>query len=138
MIRQHVCIPGEYPWCLDILYDARPHDVREIIMRLSDMGCAMRHLARAEDLILSGVPNQGLTYSDKDNHHSLIVVGFATSVGSTINTLSHEINHAVDHISQYYGIPYASEANSYLTGDLAEAIWNNAVECIRDLWFGQR
>lgn len=129
MIRQHVCFP-KYHWCVDILYDVKPKDTGFILDKLADLRCPMRNLVKAEDLLLSGVPNEGLTYSNKHEHRTLIVVGHATSVGEWLSTISHEVNHLADHIAQYYDMPYGGEEHAYLTGDIAKAIYSNAVEHI--------
>lgn len=132
-MRQRIHIP-KYDWIVDIMYDVRPRDAKEAAMRLADMGCPMRHICRAEDLILSGVPNQGFTYTDRDDRHTLVVIGHASSIGEFFNSFSHECNHTVDHISQYYGIPLDSEENAYLTGDMAALIWEDAVRCAIKIW----
>lgn len=124
-----------YEWDIDILYDARPKDASEVVMRLADMGCSEYNLCQAEDLLLSGKPNQGLTFSDRQEHHTLIVVGRASNVGQFINTFVHELDHCVDHISQYYGIGYASEENSYLMGDLVGMICEDAYRKAKILFY---
>lgn len=120
----------QYDWNITIYYDVMPRDANRIINALYDMGCATHYLRYAEKLLKSGCYNQGLTYSDKWNKHSIIVVGRAVSIGQYINTLVHEVDHLVDHISQYYGIAYESEDNSYLIGDVAEAIYEDAIRCL--------
>lgn len=128
MIHQHVCIHNQLPWCIDILYDVKPKDADTVLSALSEMGCHPKHLYHAEDMLRSGIPNEGLTYSDKRNKRTLIIVGHATSIGEFISTVVHEVDHLTDHISQYYNIPYDSEENSYLIGDIAKTIYEDAVE----------
>lgn len=132
MIHQTLRIP-HYDWRLDICYDARSRDAAEIMASLYKMGCSEYHLDKACDLIHSGIANQGLTYTDRHRRHSLVVICHVTSVGQFINTLTHEIDHLNDHISQYYNIPYSSEENSYLMGDVMEMIYNNALQTIKFL-----
>lgn len=133
MIRQRIKIPSA-DWRVDILYDARPSNADDILDMLWDMGCARHHLYKAEDLMKSGIPNQGLTYSDKYNRHTLIVVGHSSSVGEFLSSIIHEVDHLTDHISQYFGIPFDSEENSYLIGDIAKTIYENAVLKVFDLF----
>lgn len=127
MIVQHLTIP-KYDWDVEICYDVKPRDTERIINGLYRLGCNRKHLSYARNLLRSGVPNQGLTYSDRYNHHTLIVIGHATSVGEFISTTTHEINHMTDHISQQYGMPLDSEENAYLVGDISKAIYDDAVE----------
>ena len=127
MLRQRVNLQ-KCDWLVDIFYDARPKDADNIIDRLWDMGCPERHLYKAEILLKSGVPNEGLTYSNKREHRTLIVITHASSIGEYISTIVHEVDHMVDHISQYYNIPYDSEENSYIIGDIAKMIYEDAVK----------
>lgn len=115
-------------WCVDIFYDARPRNADEILDALWDLGCEQRYLYKAERLLRSGVANEGLTYSNKQRHQTLIVITRASSIGEFISTAIHEVDHMVDHISQYYNIPYDSEGNSYLIGDIAKTIYEDAVK----------
>lgn len=127
MIRQRVDIPAA-DWLVDIFYDVRPSDAECVADSLYRMGCPKKHIHKAYQLVRSGVPNQGLTYSDRQNHHTLIVVGHASSIGELISTTIHEVDHLTDHISQYYNIPYDSEENSYIIGDVAKTIYEDAVK----------
>lgn len=134
MTSQRIEIPG-YDWRVDLVYGATPKDTGFIVSKLWEMGCSHRHLTKAEGMIEEGKPNQGLTYSSKRTRHSLIVIGYATSVGEFISTVVHEVDHLTDHISQYYDIPYDSEENSYLIGDIAKIICEDAMEkAWRKVW----
>ncbi len=125
MIHQTINIPS-CEWNVDILYDARPHDADMILNMLWRMGCARRHLYKAEDLLKSGVPNQGLTYSDKYKRHTLIVIGHTSDVFECINSISHEVNHLEAHICEHFGIGMHSEEAAYLSVELKEIIARNA------------
>lgn len=70
MISQRVSVPN-CDWLVDIFYDVRPINADVILDKLWDMGCAQEHMYHVEDLLRSGTPNQGLTYSDKRNRHTL-------------------------------------------------------------------
>ena len=127
MIRQKVKI-NVARWLVDIFYDVRPHNANEILDRLYGLGCAEKHIYKAERLLKSGVANEGLTYSNKQERRTLIVITRASSIGEFISSAVHEVDHMVDHISQYYNIPYDSEENSYLIGDVAKTIYEDAVK----------
>lgn len=125
MIRQRITIP-DYDWLVDICYDATPNNADQIIDELWNMGCPKRHLYKAERLLKSGTLNEGLTYSDNDSKHTLIVIGRTSDLFECINSISHEINHLEMHICEYFGIsPYSEEA-SYLSGTIKELIARNA------------
>ena len=126
MIRQKVHL-HQYDWLIDIYYDVMPKNADSILDELWDMGCQQQHLYKAERLLRSGVANEGLTYSNPYERRSLIVIGHASSIGEFISTAIHEVDHLTDHISQYYNISYDSEENSYLIGDVAKTIYEDAV-----------
>lgn len=133
MVTQRITIP-RYDWAVDICYDATPRNADAIIDTLEDMGCPHRHLYKAERLLKSGVPNEGLTYSDNANRHTLIVIGHTTDLFQAVNSLSHEANHLEMHICEYFGIsPYSEEA-SYLSGSIKEIIARNAWYSLKRLF----
>ena len=126
MQKQHIHIP-KYDWDVNILYNVDAHNIEYVADELYALGCPMRDIRKAVNLLATDYPNQGLTYSDKIHHETLIVVGYASSIGEFANTLVHEVDHCVDHISQVFGIPYDSEENSYLIGGVAELICEGAL-----------
>ena len=125
MIAQRINIP-DYDWDVSIFYDVQPRDADYILNILWDMGCARWHLYKAEDMLRNGIPNQGLTYSDKRNRQTIIVVGHASDLFSLLNTLQHEVNHLETHICECFGIDMHSESAAYLSGDIKEIIARNA------------
>lgn len=133
MIKQDIYL-HKYDWDVVILYDVRPSNADYVIDILHDMGCSEKHLYHADDLLRSGVPNQGLTYSNSREHLTLIVVGHASDIFQVINTLEHETNHLEMHICEFYGIdPYSEEA-SYLSGNIKEALARNAWHTMKKLF----
>lgn len=126
MIQQSIRIP-KYDWYIDIMWNVRPYDADNVIDHLFAMGCARKHRIKAEKLLKSGEDNEGLTYTDQRHRRTLIVIGHASSIGEVISTIIHEVDHLTDHISQHYGIPYDSEENSYLIGNIVKTIFEDAV-----------
>lgn len=133
MLPQKINIPS-CDWNVDILYDARPHDADMILSMLWRMGCAQRHMYKAEDLLKSGIPNQGLTYSDKYSRHTLIVIGHASDVFECINSISHEVNHLEAHICEHFSIDMHSEEAAYLSGEIKEIIARSAWAAARRIF----
>lgn len=129
MIERRLIFP-RCDWTVDIIYLSHAEDADYIADKLWDMGCAEQNLRKARRLLRSGVPNEGLTYTDNAHRHSLIVVGHSTSVGEFLSTVVHEVDHLTDHISRYYGIPYDSEDNSYLIGDIVKSLYEDATNAI--------
>lgn len=124
MIRQYVYLPRG--WRAYILYDARPSNATEIADRLFDLGCSEKNIRRASQMIDSGVPNEGLTYSNPYERKSLIVVGHVTSPLELANTLLHEVDHLQIAICKADGLRTDGEDAAYLIGDITESIARNA------------
>lgn len=133
MIRQKIHL-HKYDWVVDICYDVRPKNADTILDELWSMGCQLRHLHKAERLLKSGVANEGLTYTDHINKHTLVVIGHTSDIFQCINSLEHETNHLEMHICEHFDIDPFSEEASYLSGDIKEAIARNAWRTMKKLF----
>lgn len=133
MIRQHICLDN-IQWCVDIYYDVKPKDTDYILELLWDLGCPQRDMYKAEDLISSGVPNEGLTYSNRHKRKTLIVVTEVTDPFQFINSLSHEKQHLEQAICKADGLDPYGEPIAYLSGDISMALAKNAWGAMRDLF----
>lgn len=133
MIRQRVDL-HECDWYVTIFYDVRPQDTDKIMDALCHMGCADRHLHKAERLLRSGVPNEGLTYSSPYARESVIAVGHASSPLELCNTLLHEVDHLQVAICKADGLRTDGEDAAYLMGDITESIARNAWITMRKMF----
>ena len=89
---------------------------------------------KAEDLISSGVPNEGLTYSNRYERKTLIVITEVTDPFQFINSLSHERQHLLQAISKADEMNPYGEPIAYLSGDISMALAKNAWNAMRDLF----
>ena len=133
MIRQRITIP-DYDWLVDICYDARPNNADQIIDELWNMGCPKRHLYKAERLLKSGTPNEGLTYSNPYERKSIVVIGHASTPFEMCNSIMHELDHLQVAICRADGLRTDGEDAAYLMGDITEAIARNAWLTMRKLF----
>lgn len=133
MIHQHLCM-RVYDWCVDIYYDVKPKDTKRILDLLWELGCPERDMYKAEDLISSGVPNEGLTYSNKRERRTLIVITEVTDPFQFLNSLSHEKQHLEQAICKADGMNPYGEPIAYLSGDISMALAKNAWNAMRDLF----
>lgn len=133
MIEQTVYIPT-CDWTAHICYDVRPNDTRDVIHLLERYGCLERHLYKAENLLRSGTPNQGLTYSDIYGRRSIIAIGHATDVLQFFNSLSHEKQHLEQAICKADNLNPYGEDIAYASGAITEAIARNAWRMARKLF----
>ena len=84
-------------------------------------------------LLSSGAVNTGLIYSNKSERKSIIVVGHSSNVGEFINTLTHEINHFIEHVMEALHIQSGAEDEAYFTGELFELLFRDAVSSVLPL-----
>lgn len=110
-----------YDWTVHVLYDVRSRDAMYVRRYLRDLGCSGVPLEDATNLVLRGEANKGLTYSNVSERKSVVAIGWATSFGEYANSLSHEMLHVVQHISEYYLIDMYGEEACYLLGGLIQA-----------------
>lgn len=54
--------------------------------------------------MLEGEANKGITYSNVDNRKTVVVIGWTSSRSEYMNSLSHEMLHVVQHISEVFMI----------------------------------
>lgn len=110
-----------YDWTVHVLYDVRSKDAMYVRRHLRDLGCKGIPLEDASNLVLRGEANKGLTYSNVSARKTVVVIGWTTSSGEYANSLSHEMLHVVQHISEYYLINMYGEEACYLLGGLVQA-----------------
>ena len=84
-------------------------------------------------LLNSGAWNIGLTYTNKDDRETIIVIGCSSDVAEFVNTLTHEINHFIEHVMEALHIESGTEDEAYFTGELFELLYRDAVSSVLPL-----
>ena len=119
MIEQNMNI-REIGWNLRIFYCPKTSSQRSIVLKcLYNAGCTGRNFRRAMTLLDSGALNTGLTYSNKRERITIIVIGCSSDIAEFVNTLTHEVNHFID--------------EAYFTGELFELLYRDAVSSVLPL-----
>ena len=103
------------------MYDVHSKDSMKVRRHLRDLGCTGIPLEDACNLVLEGEPNKGITYSNVDIRKTVVVIGWTTSKEEYMNSLSHEMLHVVQHISEQFLINMYGEEACYLLGGLVQA-----------------
>ncbi len=130
MIQQNLHIE-EIGWNLRIFYCPKTTSQRSIVLqRLFDAGCTGKNYRRAMSLLNSGSLNIGLTYTNKDERKTIIVVGCSSDIAEFVNTLTHEINHFIEHVMEALNIESGTEDEAYFTGELFELLYRDAVSSV--------
>ena len=68
-------------------------------------------------------PNKGITYSNIDKHQTVVSVGFTIEESELVNSISHEMLHSVQHISEKFSLDPKGEDVCYLMGSLMQAVY---------------
>lgn len=110
-----------YDWTVHVMCDVHSKDAMKVRRYLRDLGCSSIPLEDACNLVLEGEANKGITYSNVDIRKTVVVIGWASSRAEYMNSLSHEMLHVVQHISDYYLINMYGEEACYLLGELVQA-----------------
>ena len=71
--------------------------------------------------MLEGEANKGITYSNVKKKKTVVVIGWTSSRSEHMNSLSHEMLHVVQHISEVFMINMYGEEACYLLGGLVQA-----------------
>jgi hypothetical protein len=103
------------------MYDVHSNDAMKVRRYLRDLGCSGIPLEDACNLVLEGQPNKGITYSNIDTRKTIVVIGWTTSKSEYTNSLTHEMLHVVQHISEQFLINMYTEEPCYLLGSLCQA-----------------
>ena len=120
MRAQHFVIPS-IDWSVTVFYDATCFDVDIIDRWLVDIGCKGENLETARENLCSCSFDKGLTFSN--NKRSIIVIGASVSKKQYQNTIDHEKQHLLMHISQDLGINPYSEDICYIAGEVGQKMW---------------
>lgn len=108
---------GTYHWKVLAFFEVGPEDKETILDALYDIGAPDKVMGDATALLSDKERyNFGLTYSNKRNHITVMVIGRHTSKSEFIDSISHEVRHLVDHISSSYGYRPGGESVAYMTG----------------------
>ena len=133
MIQQNMNI-REIGWNLRIFYCPKTSSQRSIVLqRLFDAGCTGKNYRRAMSLLNSGALNIGLTYTNKDDRKTIIVIGCSSNIAEFVNTLTHEVNHFIEHVMEALHITPGTEDEAYFTGELFELLFRDAVSSVLPL-----
>lgn len=125
MIAQNISL-RDWDWDVSVFYDVTPKDAESVLLFLEMTGCNGRTIKRAETNLRSGFYNTGLTYTNPDVAHTVMVIGRTDSPEQFWNTLDHEKGHAIMHIADANGIDHGSEEYQYLSGALCQQLFSVA------------
>lgn len=122
MIEQEIYLE-RFDWTIRLFYNVKDKDCSIIRKSLLKLGCKGEPLDDACNLIMENKPNKGITYSNIDKHQTVVSVGFTIEESEFVNSISHEMLHAVQHIAEKFSLDPKGEDVCYLIGSLMQAVY---------------
>lgn len=121
MIQQGFSI-GNRDWYIMAQYDIHTtKDLDEAFKTLLASGCPDYKTQRA-CMVLSR-RDTGYTFTNFDEHLTVMFISRSTSAEQMYDTIQHETKHAVEHISEFFGVNPKSEGSAYLQGEIARQMF---------------
>ena len=68
--------------------------------------------------------NNGYSLTNFKEHSSIVCASKASSYGEMFSTVTHEIKHITEHISDYYKVNPKSEEAAYLQGEISRKMYD--------------
>jgi len=121
-------------WIMASLGVSDTEDLNEVYKALLSVGC-QDYKAREVCMTLSQ-PNRGYTLTDYEDKYSLMFVSRATSPEQMYDSIDHEKQHVIAHISKYYRVDPKSEEAAYLAGELGRLLFPAASYVVCPLCHG--
>lgn len=122
-MREQEIYLEQYDWTIRVCYNVKDKDCSIIRKSLLKLGCNGEPLDDACNLIMENKPNKGITYSNIDKHQTVVSIGFTIEESEFVNSISHEMLHAVQHIAEKFSLDPKGEDVCYLIGSLMQAVY---------------
>lgn len=112
---------GNNDWFCEVFYAVHQENLWEAYKKLIQTGCP-DYMAQQACMVLSQ-KNKAYTFSNFKTRHTVILLSEATSPEQMYDSIQHETKHAVEHISEYYGLNPKGETSAYLQGEIARLMF---------------
>lgn len=129
MISQSFQI-SKYDWKVVVFYNTTEEDVDEVRGAMLWCGAREHKMSDLKEMV-SGM-NTGITYSNLEKRKSVVVISRTTSGREFLNTFDHEKCHLTIHICKTFGINPYSEEMCYISGNIAETMFDACHELVCD------
>ncbi len=109
-------------WVVDFLFAKEDYDIDGVLSVMYDCGASDYAMQEAVDLMETGGPNCGFTFTNSKRMRAVVVVGPTTSGEEFQDTMVHEIHHLAVAIAKNLGLELDGEGPAYASGDTARAL----------------
>lgn len=133
MLEQQFVL-DEYNWTVEVYYYIDCYYINPILSKLMELGATDDILDDSFNNMKDCALNTGLTYTNNELQHSVIVISKTSEPAEFMNSFIHEASHLASHIEQEFGInPYSEEA-AYLLGDIVGTMFPKAKRFLCDCY----
>lgn len=137
MIRHDIYLKG-YDWRITVFYSVTCYYLYEIMDALRAIGVDRHSMAKAYRNISSCKLDTGLTFSNKSMRESVMVISKASNADEYANSIAHESQHLIKHITKALELDPYGEEICYIAGDIGAAIHHHAAalycdECLANM-----
>lgn len=102
----------------------------EITDDLITIGCKGENLKKAKKNLWSGLPDNGITFTNPEIRRTLMVIGFTSNGAEYWNTINHELQHMLDHIGSALGLSQHGETIAYVSGEFMREVYNSDAKAL--------
>lgn len=121
MVRQGFWI-GDRDWWIIGYYNIKTQDDLNDIFNVLLASGSETEKARQAVKVLSK-ENTGYTFTNFNEHSTVVCASKASSYDEMFSTITHEIKHVTEHISEYYNVDSKSEKAAYLQGEISKQMY---------------
>lgn len=133
MVRQQIHIKTEkVDWKARIYYVVTELNSDEIMAQLKGLKISGEKLQKAEISLYQGNIDTGLTYSNGNEHKTIMVIAKTSSAMEFACSQQHEVGHLKSHIAEAYDIPQKGEEIQYLGDKIYREMWPIAKNLLCD------
>ena len=129
MIRQEFNI--EHYWEVIIYYDVEYPLFAHIVKDLNTVGASTENIKNIYDTMKSGNA-KAVTFSNLENHISIILFNYHDSKEDYINSIVHEAEHVKQAMLEVYNVKDRGEAPAYTIGHLMSKMYQVFAHIICD------
>lgn len=113
----------KYDWQVTVFYDYTCKYFEDVMEELEYIDCGRDSLKKAYKNLTFCQYNSGLTFSNRVEHKTVMVISRTSSAKEFEKTWSHESGHLADHICLTYGISPHGEEIQYLGDYIIDKTW---------------
>ena len=113
---------GERDWWVMATFDIYGEKALDEVYR-SLMACGCPDDEAQKACMVLSRKNSGYAYSDMEGQYTLLFASRTDSAEEMFDTITHELKHATEHISGFYGVDPKSEEAAYLQGEMARKMF---------------